>query len=99
MVQQTIILREEPLSLERRLLVRRRATGDLTGSRPDKFRSATYRLGGVALGGKNTFVSCPMARIKPGSLLADVCKRPRYFRCDEAVLASATERPDYACAR
>lgn len=80
-VTQTFRLSADPLSLERRVSVKRFSTGDLTGADVDKLRSVTLVLAGVAAGDPlGTTVSAPMARILPGSALSEMRQRLRYFR-------------------
>lgn len=84
-----IALADAPPRLERRLWIERQSTGDLTGATPDRLRSATLSLAGLALGdAQRTFFSFPMFRVPPGSPLSALRGRPRFFP-----LAAAIQRP------
>lgn len=79
---------EQPATVERRLVVKRLPTGDLTGPDVDRLRAATLSLAGVAVGQFGlTRVSAPMVRIVPGTPLSELHSRPRFF-------ASATDPTD-----
>ncbi|NQT20229.1 MAG: hypothetical protein HQ592_11035 [Planctomycetes bacterium] len=77
---QILTVTRNPDTIERVLRIKRLPTGDLTGPGLDKLRSATLKLCGAALGSIDaTRVSCPMLRVVPGTPLAEMRARPRFF--------------------
>ena len=77
---QILTITEDPDTIDRVLRIKRLPTGDLTGPDLDKLRSATLRLCGAALGSiDDTRASCPMLRVVPGTPLAEMRARPRFF--------------------